>query len=117
MWRHAWQSAVIDKRLSTTKDRTDVWEQATDNFEGCLGYYLNPGTISGNESAAATIRRSRLDTFDKLKSSELLDPKTLLMPPSHLTRQETKDLMSIPIDPNITVPSVIFGSEQLPPCR
>jgi len=117
MWRRAWQSAVIDKRLSTTEDRTDVWEQATDNFEGCLGYYLNPGTLSGNESAAATIRRSRLDTFNKLQSSELLDPKRRLMPPSRLTRKESEDLMSIPLDPNITAPSVIFGSEQLPSGR
>ena len=123
MWSRAWQCAhkqvggAKDKGLPPTKVGADVMEQATDNFEACLGYYLNPGTFSGNELAPATVRRLQPGKLKRLRSSELLDQTQLLMPPSRLTREQAAYLMSIPLDPDMAVPSVIFGSEQLSSCR
>jgi len=65
MWAEASQWAVdqVDsvnvERLFMTKSKVNVWGLATEAFESCLGFYLNPEIISGKESAAGTIRRSK----------------------------------------------------------
>ena len=123
MWAEASQWAVdqVDsvnvERLFMTKSKVNVWGLATEAFESCLGFYLNPQIISGKESAAGTIRRSEPGKFASLQSPELLNTTQLLMPTSRNTREQIKDLMSTPIDPGIPVPTVIFGSEQLGSCR
>jgi hypothetical protein len=122
MWSKAWQYAIGQARVNdeqppATKAKVDVLELATGAFESCLGFYLDPEIIGEKESAAVTIRRSKPGTFASLQSPELLNTTQLLMPTSRITREQIKDLMTMPIDPSIPVPTVIFGSEQLPSCR
>jgi len=123
MWAEAsqWTINQVDsvnvKRLPMIKSKVNVWDLATEAFESCLGFYLNPEIISGMESAAVTIRRSKPGKFASLQSPGLLNTTQLLMPTSRITRDEIKDLMSTPIDPGIPVTTVIFGSEQLASCR
>jgi hypothetical protein len=123
MWSKASQWAInqVDsvnvEPLPVTESKVDVWDLASETFESCLGFYLNPKIISGKKSAAVTIRRSKPGTFASLQSPELLNTTQLLMPTSRITREQIKDLMAMPIDPSIPLPTVIFGSEQLPSCR
>ena len=122
MWSTAWQYAtgqarMNDERPPATKTQVDVLDLATGAFESGLGFYLNPENIPENESAAMTIRRSKPVTFASLESPDLLDTRQLLMPISRFSKEQIKHMMSMPLDPDISVPSVIFGSKQLPSCR